>query len=557
MLDPKSFMKDLESELFNYTAGRFLINEALRLRERRRVFNIPGLFRIIATALHCKIEDIVDFRKLKEGGFNRVFLVTLDTGFQLVARIPYPLQTPKAYGLASEVATMHFLRSKGLPIPKVHGYSFTEKNESGTEYILMEYVEGTDLRQIWFGLKEDGIISLVDQLAKIESTVMSISFPAGGSIYYARDLKELSGDEGIPLEQENESISLDKERFCMGPDVSRPLWHGRRERLDVFRGPYEDAKSVLVTGAMKELAYLDRFGSPRAPYERFRREYYNYKKQPPSDHAKNLHRYLLLAPSLVPDDDSASAFCIRHPDLTINNLRVSTDSSGLQILGILDWQYAAVLPLFLHAGMPDFIQTEEDAVSRSLVGPKLPDGFDKLSEEEQEWEMELLRRRLVHYYYAVSTMAYNKINRDGMVYPLNTFRRRIFNCATSAWEGETINLLCALIDMVSDWESYAKNGTPCPVVFTEDETAAAEKLYEGLKNAESGERMLSDNLGYQGETWVPVANYEKAKAFAQEVKRVTLKGCAEDEEMTEEGYAAAAANWPLDDMDEAELEEYK
>ncbi|PPQ88103.1 hypothetical protein CVT25_014400 [Psilocybe cyanescens] len=583
ILDPKSLMKDLDSELFNYTTGRFLANEALRLRERRRVFDIPGLFGIIATALHCKTEEIVGFRKLGEGGLNRIFLVTLGTGFQLVARIPYPILIPKAYALASEVATMTFLRSKGLPIPKVYAYSLTSKNEAKTEYILMEYVEGTDLSQIWFDLKSDEIISLMDQLAKVESTMMSISFPAGGSIYYTRDLKELSGNEGIPLEENEdilldeqikgislkegnkgglfeeggESISLEKERFCIGPDVSVPLWYGRREQLDVFRGPYKDAESVLVTGAKKELAYLNQFGSPRAPYQRFRREYYNYEKQRPSDHAKNLRRYLCLAPSLVPADDSLNAFCIRHPDLTDSNLKVSTDSSGLQILSVLDWQHTAVLPLFLHAGMPNVIQNEEDEVSRRMAKPKLPDDFNELSEEKKEWEMELLRRRLVHYHYNLSTATHNRIHHKGLVYPLNNFRRRIFNHATAMWEGETIKLLYALIDMTLGWPSFAKDGMPCPVVFTEDEKAAAETLYQGLVNAEIGERMLRDNAGYGEETWVPVAYYEQAKAFGQEMKRRTLEACAEDEETTEEAYAVIQENWPLDDMDEEELEEYK
>jgi len=101
----------------------------------------------------------------------------------------------------------------------------------------MEYVDGTDLSQIWFDLKEGEIISLMDQIAKLESIMMSISFPAGGSIYYAGDLKELSGSEGVPLEGEIEGMSLEKRRLCIGPDVSPPLWYGRREQLEVFRGP--------------------------------------------------------------------------------------------------------------------------------------------------------------------------------------------------------------------------------------------------------------------------------------------------------------------------------
>lgn len=557
MLDPKSLMVDMESDLFNYTTGRFLANEAHHLSERRRVFDIPGLFQIIAKAVNCETGQIVGFQKLGEGGLNRVFLVTLDTEFQLVARIPYPLLIPKAYAVASEVATMDFLRSKGLPTPKVYAYSFTSSNEAKTEYILMEYVKGTDLSQIWPGLKEDEIVSLMDELAKFESTMMSISFPAGGSLYYAKDLMELSGNKGIPLDEQVESSVLEEERFCIGPDVSVPLWYGRRERLDIFRGPYEDAKSVLITGAKKELKYLDQFGTPRAPYQRLRREYYKYEKQEPSDHVKNLDHYLRLAPSLLPDDDSLSAFCIRHPDLTDSNIRVSTDSGGLQILSVLDWQHTAVLPLFLHAGMPDFVQNEEDEFSRKMVKPELPDDFDKLPEEDQDREKELLHRRLIHYHYNLSTATHNKIHHKGLVYPFNTFRRRIFIHASAMWEGETIKLLCALIDLVLGWEDLVKDGTPCPVVFTEEEVDAAAKLSQALANAENGERWLRENVGYGEETWVPIAHYEAAKAFGQEVKRKTLEVCANDEETTEEEYSVIEANWPLDDMDEEELEEYK
>jgi len=74
------------------------------------------------------------------------FLITFDTGFQLVARIPYSILIPKAYALASEVvATMDFLRSKGLPIPKVYAYSFMSKNEAETEYIPMTSSLGSSL----------------------------------------------------------------------------------------------------------------------------------------------------------------------------------------------------------------------------------------------------------------------------------------------------------------------------------------------------------------------------------------------------------------------------
>lgn len=78
--------------------------------------------------------------KLAEGGFNRTFLITMRCGFRMVARIPYPATIPKNFAVASEVATMAFLRSSGLPIPEVYGYSPTPNNAAGTEYIFMEFV---------------------------------------------------------------------------------------------------------------------------------------------------------------------------------------------------------------------------------------------------------------------------------------------------------------------------------------------------------------------------------------------------------------------------------
>ena len=187
----------------------------------------------------------------------------------LVARIPYPTLIPKAYAYASEVALMDFLRSKGVPIPEVYVYSYTPENEAGMRYMLLEYVEGTDLSEEWFNLEKREIDSFMEQLARLESIMMSISFPAGGSIYFPTDLKQLSGSEGlerrgiplneqvgsISLEEENEGIPLDeqaqaiaepqKKCFCLGADVSIPLWYGKREQMDLFQGPCTSHFSYL------------------------------------------------------------------------------------------------------------------------------------------------------------------------------------------------------------------------------------------------------------------------------------------------------------------------
>ena len=110
---------------------------------------------------------------------------------------------------------------------------------------------------------------------------------------------------------------------------------------------------MLVGTANKELAYLQQFGQPLLPFQRIRRESYQYQEQSPSDHIHNLQRYLRIALSLVPKDTSLSHFRIRHPDLQETNIIVLRSSnSDLQIISVLDWQHASILPTFLLASIP-------------------------------------------------------------------------------------------------------------------------------------------------------------------------------------------------------------
>ena len=123
---------------------------------------------------------------------------------------------------------MDYLRTSGLPTPKVYGYSPESDNAAGTEYIFMEFIRGTDLSNVWDSLDDQGVSSIMRQLNELESKMMSLTFPAGGSLYYTRDLEKVAKRLGIPLEDE---------RFCIGPDTRFSMWCGRRSQLEVDRGP--------------------------------------------------------------------------------------------------------------------------------------------------------------------------------------------------------------------------------------------------------------------------------------------------------------------------------
>jgi hypothetical protein len=132
----------------------------------------------------------------------------------------------------------------------------------------------------------------------------------------------------------------------------------------------ERTEAAVVAAARKELAYLKQFDQPLLPFCRERRAGYQYKEQSPSDHIKNLECYLLISSSVVPRDPDPHCFCIRHSDLRQSSIIVrQSPNSGWQVISLLDWQHASILPLFLLAGIPLHLQNYDDPISQSMTPP--------------------------------------------------------------------------------------------------------------------------------------------------------------------------------------------
>jgi len=133
------------------------------------------------------------------------------------------MTVPKYYAVASEVATIEYMCSSVLPVPKIYGYSPDSDNAAGTGYILMEFVRGSKLSEIWRDLNDEEVISVIRQLTQLESRMISLSLSAGGSLYLSKDLDKVTMGPGV---------LLDDKDFCIGPDTRLPLWYGRRAKLE-------------------------------------------------------------------------------------------------------------------------------------------------------------------------------------------------------------------------------------------------------------------------------------------------------------------------------------
>lgn len=101
----KSISRD---ELFAYTNGRFLVNEAHACNRRFVRFNVDQLCSV-AASVGGPLSPIQAIEKL-EGGFSKALLMRKEDGREIIVKIPFPIAGPPKYTTASEVAVLHYCK---------------------------------------------------------------------------------------------------------------------------------------------------------------------------------------------------------------------------------------------------------------------------------------------------------------------------------------------------------------------------------------------------------------------------------------------------------------
>lgn len=188
-----------------------------------------------AKALDKTVDDIIGFDKIAEGGSYRVFQANLRDGREVIARLPYPCTTPRGHGILGEVATMAFLRTRGLPIPKVYSWSSTPKNPIGSEYIIMEKAQGSPLQKTWYSMTVGERLQMVEKVVLLEKKLFEIPLPACGAIYFKDSLPAGTPVVAIPECADDKGSS----KFCIGPSMEHLWWYSKRDKLGADMGPCE------------------------------------------------------------------------------------------------------------------------------------------------------------------------------------------------------------------------------------------------------------------------------------------------------------------------------
>ena len=91
-------------ELFRYSSGRWLINEKQQLAQRYVKFDVDKLCERVASLFGAS--TVCSRIEKMEGSFNKAFLLTMDNGREVIAKVPCPNAGLPHYTTASEVATL-------------------------------------------------------------------------------------------------------------------------------------------------------------------------------------------------------------------------------------------------------------------------------------------------------------------------------------------------------------------------------------------------------------------------------------------------------------------
>ncbi|EPE31723.1 Protein kinase-like (PK-like) [Glarea lozoyensis ATCC 20868] len=479
--------------------------------------------------------------------YNKAFLLTMENGTQVVAKVPNPNAGLAHFTTASEVATMDFaLNVCKTPSPKVLAWSSkASENPVGAEYIIMEKIEGKPLSVYWKSMPIDEKTTIVRTLARYQQAWMSHTFKQYGSLYYSNDVPTSPGQPTFSyLKRINESSSLEiqDKRFAVGPTVCRQTIDYGRAGVNFYRTPWNTLEGYCISIGDREIACVKAVDPIPKPFVTLAGRYIPTREKK----LAALEAYLKLIKFLLPTDSTITTSHIWHSDLHLENIFVNPDDPT-EIVGILDWQSSSLSPLYENSASPALLDYEGPRL-KGIERPEFPKHLDELDKAEHDrafdnWmDMTLAAyyRTLIHY---TNKPLYRAMEfQETLSFRLLTYARNILI------DGELVYLDIVTDELQKTWATLPgvqKLGNPpFPFTFSQEELDAHKKDYEDMAEGMKGLSEIQQCMRGFFPTDITVAHedYEMARQTARECKEKVLESFARNEVERE----AVRVWWPYD-----------
>lgn len=210
----------------------------------------------------------------------------------------------------------------------------------------------------------------------------------------------------------------------------------------------------------------------------------------------------------------------------------------IQITSVIDWQHTAVLPLYLTAHIPRFIEQAEPA----------PEQSEDVLQKEKAY-----LRKAYHALYQETGLdvVWASSLSFGGKFPM---AQQMPAAAQFCWHGGYVKLKRLLISVAEEWNIVGP-GIPCPLppeLLSKEVAAQAELDEAAWSEMESARDEITRAVGVEDDGWVSNENYEKAVKANAELRALWMES-VRNTDVQGMGDVDLIDIWPFREPDEQHL----
>lgn len=228
------------------------------------------------------------------------------------------------------------------------------------------------------------------------------------------------------------------------------------------------------------------------------------------EHQMLLQKYEQSVKALIPEEEELQRPTLWHTDLSPQNIFISPTGHP-SLNSIIDWQSTQILPLYLQAQLPlfieDDIQISEESASKDPALRKIKDS-------------RTARDAWLHKVYAVGTRAYNPFLFKALSFSQRSLLSDVITYAGQIGKDSVHPFRESLIQLYNSWQHLSPY--PPPFSFTHEELERHQQNYKEWASDERGRKGLEEEIGIRHDGWVPMDEYDEAKARNEDMKKAFI-----------------------------------
>lgn len=280
---------------------------------------------------------------INSGAFNKLYRITCSCG-TFAMRVTLPVD-PR-FKTSSEAAVLDIVsKYTSSPVPKVIALDNSHDNEIGFEWMLMDFMPGTGLKDVWETITWSAKCKLVERIVEITADLFRVQCNSIGNIYRSADLPETSArpaENGLPP------------GYVLDRIVSMAFFWENHITLDIPRGPFHSS-----SGWLSAILAHKKYDSDLALATQDEPDNDSDADDEDEDEVTQIliERLLQTIPKIFPPTEIANErFALHHDDMHQENLMV--DAFG-ELTALVDWECVSVVPMWKVCQLPSLLAGRE------------------------------------------------------------------------------------------------------------------------------------------------------------------------------------------------------